>query len=195
LISAKFGHSLDPFIIKIYRFFFKDRIINPNILTILGLFFSYLSCIFTALGYIFIAGLALLISGFFDLLDGALARVSKKVTSFGGFLDSVLDRYSDLFILYGILIFFLRRSQVFWCLITAMAMIGIAIIPYAKARAEAASIKCNTGLLERPERLIILLIGMFFHILDYAIVVLAVLSHITVIQRIMFVWKQAYKSQ
>jgi phosphatidylglycerophosphate synthase len=74
-----------------------------------------------------------------------------------------------------------------------MASIGVAIIPYAKARAEAASLRCNTGILERPERIIILLIGLFFNLLPYAVIVTAVLSHITVIQRIVFVWRESNK--
>jgi len=191
LISVKFGHSLDPIIIKLYRFFFKNRNINPNVFTALGLVFAYISCLSIAMGYNIIAGFALLISGFFDLLDGAMARISNKVTPFGGFLDSVLDRYSDMFVLYGIIVFFIKRSELFYCLITIIAIIGVAVIPYAKARAEAASIKCNTGILERPERIIILLIGLFFNLLPYAVIVIAVLSHITVIQRIVFVWRES----
>jgi len=195
LISTKLGHFLDPFIIRVYRFFLKDSRINPNVFTILGALSGYICCVYIALGYTFIAGIALLASGFFDLLDGALARVLSRVTPFGSFLDSVLDRYTDLFVLYGISIYFLRQSDIFYCVITIIASIGVAIIPYAKARAEAASLRCNTGLLERPERIIILLIGLFFNLLDYAIIVLAVLSHITVIQRVVFVWKEANKSQ
>jgi len=191
LISVKFGHSLDPIIIKLYRFFFKNRNINPNVFTALGLVFAYISCLSIAMGYNIIAGFALLISGFFDLLDGAMARISNKVTPFGGFLDSVLDRYSDMFVLYGIIVFFIKRSELFYCLITIIAIIGVAVIPYAKARAEAASIKCNTGILEKPERIIILLIGLFFNLLPYAVIVIAVLSHITVIQRIVFVWRES----
>ncbi|HPU30670.1 MAG TPA: CDP-alcohol phosphatidyltransferase family protein [Syntrophorhabdaceae bacterium] len=191
MISVKFGHSLDPIIIKLYRFFFKNRNINPNVFTALGLVFAYISCLSIAMGYNIIAGFALLISGFFDLLDGAMARISNKVTPFGGFLDSVLDRYSDMFVLYGIIVFFIKRSELFYCLITIIAIIGVAVIPYAKARAEAASIKCNTGILEKPERIIILLIGLFFNLLPYAVIVIAVLSHITVIQRIVFVWRES----
>jgi len=193
LISYKIGHSLDPVIIKVYRFFFRDSSINPNIFTILGALFGYVCCVYIALGYPLISGIALLLSGFFDLLDGALARVSKRVTPFGGFLDSVLDRYTDLFVLYGISIYFLRQSEVIYSVITIMASIGVAIIPYAKARAEAASLRCNTGILERPERIIILLIGLFFNLLPYAVIVTAVLSHITVIQRIVFVWRESNK--
>ena len=193
MISYKIGHSLDPVIIKVYRLFFRDSSINPNIFTILGALFGYVCCVYIALGYPLISGIALLLSGFFDLLDGALARVSKRVTPFGGFLDSVLDRYTDLFVLYGISIYFLRQSEVIYSVITIMASIGVAIIPYAKARAEAASLRCNTGILERPERIIILLIGLFFNLLPYAVIVTAVLSHITVIQRIVFVWRESNK--
>jgi len=130
------------------------------------------------------------LSGFFDLMDGSIARNTNNVTVFGGFLDSVLDRYSDLLIMIGVLIYFLMRGDTFYSIVTVFASIGIAIIPYAKARAEASSIQCNTGMLERPERLIILFIGLLFHLLPYAVLVLAVLTHVTVVQRILYVKKK-----
>lgn len=193
MISSKIGHSLDPAILKVYRFFFKDKIINPNVLTTIGALFGYVSSLYIALDYPIVAGITLLISGFFDLLDGALARQTKNTTLFGGFLDSVLDRYTDLFVLYGVCIYFFRKFDFFYSLVTIIAMIGVAIIPYAKARAEAASLRCNTGILERAERLAILLIGLFFNLMPYCIVVLAIFSHVTVIQRIVFVYKEANK--
>jgi CDP-diacylglycerol--glycerol-3-phosphate 3-phosphatidyltransferase len=108
-------------------------------------------------------------------------------TQFGGFFDSVLDRYADLFIMFGIFVHFLRQNDFFYSGLTFLAAIGTAIIPYARARAEAASLPCKTGMLERPERLIIVLVGLFFNVLSYAVIVLAVLTHVTAIQRIVFV--------
>jgi len=190
LISSKIGHSLDPAILTIYRFFFRNRIIDPNVLTLCGTFFGFLSAFSIAFGFLISGGIALLIAGFFDLLDGAIARHTNRVSLFGGFLDSVLDRYSDLAVMFGILVFFLHGNERAYAVVTFIASMGIAIIPYARARAEAASLSCNTGLMERPERIIFLLIGLFFNVLHYVVIVLAVLSHVTVIQRIMYVKKK-----
>jgi CDP-diacylglycerol--glycerol-3-phosphate 3-phosphatidyltransferase len=187
LISSKIGHSLDPVILKTYHLFFKDTVINPNIFSLCGTFLGFIAFLCVACDLLFLGAITLLIAGFFDLMDGALARNTNNVTQFGGFLDSVLDRYTDLLIMLGILIHFLRHGDLFNSIITFVAAIGIAIIPYAKARAEAASLPCNTGLLERPERLILILVGLFFGLLPYVIVVLAVFTHVTVIQRILFV--------
>ena len=181
------GHSLDPSILKIYRFFFKDKTVNPNYLTLLGAIFGYASAMCIAFGYVKTGGIILLFSGFLDLLDGAIARSTNSVSRFGGFLDSVLDRYTDLFLMFGIFVLFMKQGQMYALVFTFIAAIGVAIIPYARARAEAASIECRAGLMERPERLLILLVGIFFNQLLYAIIVLAVLTHVTVIQRILFV--------
>ena len=187
MISAKIGHALDPALLKIYSLFFKDKVINPNVFTIAGVVLAIISSFCIALGFLLFGAIFLFASGFFDLMDGALARSTNNVTQFGGFLDSVLDRYSDLFIMFGLFIFFAMQSDILYAILTFFASIGIAIIPYAKARAEASSIQCSTGILERPERLIILFIGLLFNLLPYAVIILVVLTHVTVIQRIIFV--------
>lgn len=187
MISNRVGHSLDPAILKIYRFFFKKTNISPNYLTLLGAMLGYASAMCIAFGFVKTGGIILLFSGFFDLLDGAIARSTKTVSRFGGFLDSVLDRYTDLFLMFGVFVLFLRQGQTYALVFTFLAAIGVAIIPYARARAEAASMECKAGILERPERIVILLAGIFFNLLFYAVVALAVLTHVTVIQRILFV--------
>ncbi len=188
MISNKVGHSLDPAILKIYRFFFPHTTVNPNFLTLLGTIIGYAAALCIAFGYVKTGGIILLFSSYFDLLDGAIARSTKTVSRFGGFFDSVLDRYTDLFLMFGIFVFFLRQGHTYALVFTFIAAIGVAIIPYARARAEAASIECKAGMLERPERIIILLVGIF-NLLLYAVIVLAVLTHVTVIQRILFVRK------
>ncbi len=190
MISAKVGHSLDPLFLKVYSVIFKRKPINPNIFTICGLVLGIITSLSIALGYLLVGAFFLFWSGFFDLMDGAVARSTDKVTEFGGFLDSVLDRYSDLLIMLGIFIYFLMKSDGLYSIVTFFASIGTAIIPYAKARAETSSIKCNTGMLERPERLIILFIGLLLNLLPYALIILAILTHVTVIQRILFVRKE-----
>ncbi|MCX5806549.1 MAG: CDP-alcohol phosphatidyltransferase family protein [Proteobacteria bacterium] len=187
MISSKIGHALDPVILGIYRFFFKDKVVNPNILTICGVPFGFAASACIAFDYMMTGGILLAISGFFDLMDGAVARNANRVTKFGGFLDSVLDRYVDLLIMLGVFIHFLRHGDSFYSIIVFIAAVGTAIIPYAKARAEAASLGCNTGILERPERLVIVFVGLCFNVLEYAFIILAVLTHVTVIQRIVFV--------
>lgn len=189
MISAKIGHTLDPFILKVYSLFFKGSKINPNVFTICGLLFGIVTSFLIAFNHLVVAAVFLFVTGFFDLMDGALARSTNKVTIFGGFLDSVLDRYTDLFMMLGVFIQFLFSGDIFYAIVTFFASIGVAIIPYAKARAEASLVKCNTGILERPERLVLLFIGLLFNVLPYIVLILAVLTHITVIQRIIFVMK------
>ncbi|MBA4416526.1 MAG: hypothetical protein C0392_01250 [Syntrophus sp. (in: bacteria)] len=187
MISSRIGHSLDPLILKIYRILFMGKSLHPNVLTLLGVFFGFIAFILILRDFLILSGLALMISGLFDLMDGAIARNTDHVTTFGGFLDSVLDRYTDLFLMCGVVMYFMKRGDQFNVLMAFIASIGIALVPYAKARAEASRISCNTGLLERPERLFILLCGLLFNILPYAIIVLALFTHITVVQRIIYV--------
>jgi phosphatidylglycerophosphate synthase len=187
LIGSRIGHSLDPILLGAYRVLFFKRSVSPNVLTICGLLVSLVAFYFVAVRcQLLIAGLLLLLSGFFDLLDGAVARNTDMVTRFGGFLDSVLDRYTDLLVMFGISMYFLRVSDQFYSMVTFFAAVGVAIIPYARARAEAAAIKCNSGFLERGERVILLVVGFIFGVsfLKVVVLILAVLTHVTVLQRV-----------
>ncbi len=190
MIGSKVGHSLDPYMVRVYRLLFRNMVVSPNVLTVFGLFFSVLAFVFTGIvEHLWLAGICLALSGFFDLMDGAVARTMNMVTRFGGFFDSVLDRYSDLLVMLGIFIHFLRRNDTTFSILTFFAAIGVALIPYARARAEAASIQCRNGLLERPERLALLVVGLLFSVLRPVVVILAVLTHITVLQRVFLVRK------
>ncbi|HUJ90721.1 MAG TPA: CDP-alcohol phosphatidyltransferase family protein [Syntrophorhabdales bacterium] len=202
MIGSKIGHSLDPLLVRVYQLFFRGKIVKPNLLTVIGLLFGFICLILTINNRLLLAGLALFISGFFDLLDGAVARQYGTVTAYGGFLDSVLDRYTDLSVALGIFIYFLRSGDDhLFAILTFVAAIGIAIVSYIRARAEAASLQCKSGLLERPERTILLIIGLCFNsvclqltglsLLKPVIVLLAVLTHLTAIQRILMVRKAA----
>jgi CDP-diacylglycerol--glycerol-3-phosphate 3-phosphatidyltransferase len=135
---------------------------NPNVLSLLGVLAilgaSYLLITDRWIG----AGLMVILSGFFDLLDGAIARNFNKVTPFGGFLDSVLDRYSDLFLFLALLVYYLNKGDATLVILTGFASIGTALIPYARARAEAVQIPCSVGLMERAERMILLSAGLLF---------------------------------
>jgi CDP-diacylglycerol--glycerol-3-phosphate 3-phosphatidyltransferase len=136
------------------------------------------------------AGLLIILSGVFDLLDGVVARKLGKVTVFGGFLDSVMDRYSDLLFLLSLLIYYLKKGDSVTVILTSLVGIGTALIPYVRARAEAANVACNTGLMERAERIILLSVGALFGVLKPVLWILAVLTHFTVFQRIYHVRKK-----
>ena len=194
LIGSRIGHSLDPLLLRIYTFLFLGKRVTPNVLTVCGLLVSLVAAYVVAVHNVsFVGGVLLLLAGFFDLLDGAVARNTNTVTRFGGFLDSVLDRYSDLLVMLGVSAYFLRADDPWFCLATFFAAVGVAIVPYARARAEAASIECHNGILERPERIVLLVIGLLFGgiVLKAVVLVLAALTHVTVIQRIWLVQKQS----
>ena len=189
MISNKIGHRLDPYLEKAYEKLIGHRG-NPNVLSLLGvvaiLGASYLLITDRWIG----AGLMVILSGFFDLLDGAIARDFNKVTPFGGFLDSVLDRYSDLFLFLALLIYYLNKGNATLVIVTGFASIGTALIPYARARAEAVQIPCSVGLMERAERMILLSAGLLFHWMEPILWILAIFTHTTVLHRIYYVWNK-----
>jgi len=191
VISSKIGHRLDRHILAIYRFIFRRRIISPDIISSAGTVFGFLAAFLVFMEFPGAGAASLAVAGLLDILDGAIARGTDRVTRFGGFFDSVLDRYTDLSVMGGILFVYVRHGNTDYAIATFIAVIGTALIPYARARAEAASLSCKTGLLERPERLVLLIIGLVFPVLlRYIIIALAVLTHVTVIQRILHVRKQ-----
>jgi phosphatidylglycerophosphate synthase len=171
--------------------------INPNVLTLMGLAVNtYAALLF---GYangenqrrmFFYAGLVIIGSGFFDLVDGRVARASNQVTRFGGFFDSVVDRYSDASLFFGLLVFYARGNRFFYVVLTALVMISAIMVSYARARAESLIGTCRVGFLERPERLVLLIIGALFNVMAPVLWVIAVLSTITVVHRIVYTWQR-----
>jgi CDP-diacylglycerol--glycerol-3-phosphate 3-phosphatidyltransferase len=175
--------------------------ITPNMLTGIGLLISILTAIVIAQGFLFAGGLLVLFAGIFDMFDGAMARVRNAATTFGAFLDSTLDRYSESIILLGLLFYALQRpglqdslwpapNEQSWMIVfICVAIVGSMMVSYAKARAEGLGIECRTGLLARPERVIILAIGLLTNTGVWALVLLAVFSNVTAVQRIVSVWR------
>ena len=160
--------------------------ISPNALTLTGLGVNIVSGVLLAKGFFTLGGFFILFAGAFDVLDGGVARVRGGQDRFGAFLDSMIDRYSDLVLLIGVLLYYAEQGSVAavgLCCITAM---GAALVPYARARAECFLPKCAVGLMERPERILLLAAGALSHKMIWAMGLLAVLTHITVIQRIYF---------
>lgn len=164
--------------------------VNPNSLTILGLLISFVSAIFFARREVLIAGIFLLASGFFDVLDGAVARENNRITSFGGFLDSVSDRFADSAVLIGAIYGDLTAIFMFpaW-FIGVLALVGSLMVSYTRARAEAAGASASVGVGDRAVRMVIIITGAFLNIVNWAILLVAVLTFTTVFQRIAFVRK------
>jgi len=177
--------------------------VHPNLLTVIGLLVTIWAAVLFAHGRFIAAGLVLIIAGACDILDGALARLTRQVTRFGAFLDSVLDRYSDVIIFLGLIVYFARPTpdhSLFYVVLTGIAMIGSLMTSYARARAESLIPQCRVGFLERPERLTLLIIGAltevpgaegsyFLHKMPAVLWLIAVLSHWTVAQRVYYTWR------
>ena len=167
------------------RALFRLRL-RPNHLTVIGLVVSFFAAAGFIAGQLRWAGCLLVLAGLCDLLDGALARVSGQVTAFGAFLDSVIDRYSDLIVLLGIVVLFARTPNARGALVAMAGLVGSVMVSYTKARAESIGIECNVGFMERPERMICLVAGAVLDVLEPSLWVLAVLSNVTALQRIVF---------
>jgi len=174
----------------------KKLRINPNFLTVLGLLVSLVSAYMFATGNLLMGAILIAVSGFVDMLDGAVARNNYKTTKFGGLLDSTADRFADAFIIIGII----YGGYVNW-IFGILALHASLTVSYVRARAESEGIQCNVGIAERAERLVIIMIGAFLSYftgmqlfnmnpLAIAIVLIMILGYITVIQRVYHSWKE-----
>src|SRR5258708_3156883 len=165
--------------------------VTPNTLTVIGLLLSILTAVVIAQGFLLVGGLLVLLAGIFDMFDGAMARVRNAATTFGAFFDSTLDRYSESIILLGLLIYAVQHpglhdslwpvahEQSWMITFIYIAVVGSLMVSYTKARAEGLGLECKTGLLARPERVIILAIGLLSatSICIWALALLAVFSN------------------
>lgn len=162
--------------------------INPNVITFLGFLISCGAAAAFAVGAWRSAGVVLICAGLFDILDGAVARSSRSETGFGAFFDSVLDRYSDIAVFLGLVVYYSSLGRPFYVVLTCVVLMGSVMISYTRARAESLIPKCRVGFLERPERLVLLIIGALFGRMEAVLWVMAVLSHWTVIGRMYYTW-------
>lgn len=160
--------------------------VRPNHLTLAGFGVSAVAAHALAAGRLKTGAGLLALAGLFDFFDGALARAASQVTPFGAFLDSVVDRYSDLVVLFGILVLYHRQGDSAGLALTMLALAATVMVSYTRARAQSIGAECNIGLMERPERLIVLIAGLTFNLLTAALVVLAILTNATAIQRILY---------
>jgi CDP-diacylglycerol--glycerol-3-phosphate 3-phosphatidyltransferase len=168
--------------------------LTPNAVTWLGFCLSIGAAALVVTGHPFAAGIVVLVAGLFDMLDGALARVTNRVTRFGGILDSTLDRLSEAVVLLGLLAVFTRGQQVAESILVGVALLGSLMVSYIRARMEGLGIECKAGLFTRPERVIILALGLLLSRFDCALVtalgVIVFFSYFTAGQRLLYAWRQ-----
>ena len=171
--------------------------ISPNVLTFVGLIINILAAVL--FGYansdnqqqmFLAAGLVIIGAGIFDMVDGRVARATNQVTVFGGFFDSVIDRYSDVALFFGLLVFYARANRFFYVVLVGVVMISSVMVSYTRARAESLIGHCKVGFMERPERIVLVIIGALTNHMAPVLWVIAVLSNITVIHRIRFTYQQ-----
>ncbi len=174
--------------------------ITPNAITWVGFLVAVGAAALIVTGHLFAAGFVVLFAGFLDILDGALARYTNRTTRFGAIFDSTLDRLSEAVVLLGILLLFLlaeEQSILFtlvpkeWSIfLVGVTLIGALLVSYIRARSEALGVECQVGLFTRPERVIVLALGLLLNQVVIALGIIAVFSFITVGQRLLYVWRQ-----
>src|SRR6202521_2995566 len=184
-IGLVFGTAIN----RIVRWLALSKI-HPNVLTFLGLLINIWAAWLFARGSFTWAGVVVIGAGLFDMVDGRVARATDQVTRFGGFFDSVIDRYSDLALYLGLLVYYASINRFFYIVLTAIVMTGSVMISYTRARAENAIPRCKVGFLERPERVVLIIIGALFARMAPVLWVLAVLSNLTVIHRMIYTWRE-----
>ena len=192
--TSAFGRACGLLLDAIVRWLALARI-NPNVLTFLGLVVNAIAAVLFGFAnsenqarLFRYAGLMIIGSGFFDLVDGRVARASNQVTRFGGFFDSVIDRYSDASQFFGLLVFYARGERFAYVVLTAFVLVNAIMVSYTRARAESLIGSCRVGFLERPERLVLVILGALFNRMAPVLWVIAILSTITVIHRVRYTW-------
>lgn len=163
--------------------------ITPNALTLIGLAVSIVAAYVIATGHFFIGGLIVLVSGLFDLLDGALARFNKQATKFGAILDSIVDRISEAAIFCGLLFYFISKGSNLEIILIFLVVVGSFLVSYVRARAEGLDLECQVGWFTRAERIVVLTIGLLLNQILIILWILAVFVYVTVFQRLYYLRK------
>src|SRR5947209_5848250 len=189
-VTRVIGRFFGAFINAIVNLLALSKV-NPNVLTFLGLVVNIWAAFLFAAGKFRWGGIVVIFAGLFDMVDGRVARETNQVTRFGGFFDSVLDRYSDLGVLVGLLVYYASINRFFYVVLTAIVMTGTVMVSYTRARAENTIPKCKVGFLERPERVVLIIIGALFDRMAPVLWVIAVLANLTVIHRMIYTWQEA----
>lgn len=207
MFGASIGRAGQRIIDEMVRWLARGHI-NPNILTSVGVAINVGSGLLFGFGFFFWAGIVLIVANLFDMLDGQVARLSGRVTSFGGFLDSSLDRLSDMVVFVGLMVFYARATEYHSTLNVFLAgagLMGSVMVSYASARAESMIAKCDVGFLRRPERVVLFIIGalstvpgsnnFFANRMPAVLWVLAIGSYWTFAHRMYHTWTEVNKNE
>jgi CDP-diacylglycerol--glycerol-3-phosphate 3-phosphatidyltransferase len=207
MFGASIGRAGQRIIDAMVRWLARGHI-NPNLLTFIGVAINVGSGLLFGFGWFFWAGIVLIVANLFDMLDGQVARLSSRVTRFGGFLDSSLDRLSDMVVFVGLMVFYARDTPSHSTLNVFLAgagMMGSVMVSYASARAESMIPKCDVGFLRRPERVVLFIIGalstvsgsnnFFANRMPAVLWVLAVGSYWTFAHRMYHTWRELNKKE
>jgi len=197
--TGAFGRACRVLLHAIVRGLALTRI-SPNVLTFIGLVINIVAAVLfgyaNSVNYqrmFLYAGLVIIGAGIFDMVDGRVARATNQVTTFGGFFDSVIDRYSDVALFFGLLVYYARANHFFYLVLVAVVMVSSVMVSYTRARAESLIGSCKVGFMERPERIVLVIIGALFSrwgAMAPVLWILAVLSTITIIHRIVYTYQQ-----
>ena len=205
MFGASIGRAAQRIIDAIVRWLALGHI-NPNILTVIGVSLNVGCGLLFGMGWFFSAGIALIVANLFDMLDGQVARLSGRVTRFGGFLDSSLDRLSDMVVFVGLMVFYARPEyhSTLNVFLAGAGLMGSVMVSYASARAESLIPKCDVGFLRRPERVVLFIIGalsthpgstnFFANRMPAVLWVLAVGSYWTFAHRMYHTWRELTKA-
>ncbi len=180
--------QLKPLIEGVARVFIRLGV-GPNLLTLIGLLFSGVAAYFAAGGEYVRAGAAYALGASFDALDGTVARLAGKASRFGALFDSTLDRYGEALILSGLAYHLATRGQVVGVVLTLATLFGSVMVSYVRARSEGLGVENRVGLLTRVERVILLALALLTRQVNIGLWVLAILTHVTVIQRVVHLYR------
>ncbi len=202
MFGASIGRGAQRIISTMVRGLAYERV-NPNVLTVIGVAINVGCGLLFGFGYFFWAGIILIVANLFDMLDGQVARLTGRVTRFGGFLDSSLDRLSDMVVFVGLMVFYARDTEFHSTLnvfLAGAALMGSVMVSYTSARAESLIPKCDVGFLRRPERVVLLIIGAltthptsqnpFLNRMPAVLWVLAIGSYWTFAHRMYHTWRE-----
>jgi CDP-diacylglycerol---glycerol-3-phosphate 3-phosphatidyltransferase len=197
--TGAFGKGSRVLLYAIVRGFALTKI-SPNALTFFGLVINIVAALLFGYAkgedhwkFFLYAGLVIIGAGIFDMVDGRVARATNQVTVFGAFFDSVIDRYSDVALFFGLLVYYARANRFFYVGLVAFVMVSSVMVSYTRARAESLINQCKVGFMERPERIVLVIIGALFerfNAMAPVLWILAVFSTVTVIHRILYTYQQ-----
>ena len=199
MLTERIGDAFARPLERIVRVFAH---VSPDVLTIIGLALNGVACAFFAFAggkdyrsplLLQIGGVVALVASIFDMLDGRVARLRGRETKFGAFLDSTMDRYSDMVLFMGLMILYARVDRTPQMVLVWVAAFGSFMTSYARARAESLIPRCTVGLLERPERIVLLVVGALANRMVAVLWIIAVLSNVTAVQRVVYTYVELKK--